>query len=86
LRWRELDPGSQVELREPVAAMLRERHKQRPCEADRIDALHRDGQARSSDEAAVTAVERRGLVTRATDNRPTAMQEEPLKVAKPFAV
>jgi len=66
--------------------MLREKHKQRPCEADRIDALHRDGQARSSDEAAVTAVERRGLVTRATDNRPTALQEEPLNVAKPFAI
>lgn len=66
--------------------MLREKHKQKPCEADRIEALHRDGQARSSDEAAVTAVERRGLVTRATDKRPTAMQEEPLNVAKPFAI
>ena len=43
---------------------LRERHKQKPCEADSIDALHRGGQARSSDEAAVMAVERRGLATR----------------------
>jgi hypothetical protein len=66
--------------------MLREKHKQKPCEADRTDALHRDGQARSSEEAAVTVVERRGLVTRATDKRPTAMQEEPLNVAKPFAI
>ena len=41
----------------------REKHKQKPCEADNIDALHRDGQARSSVEAAVMAVERRGLVT-----------------------
>ena len=43
--------------------MLREKHKQKPCKAESIDALHRDGQARSSDEAAVMAVERRGLVT-----------------------
>jgi RNA-directed DNA polymerase len=66
--------------------MLREKHKQKPCEADSIDALHRGGQARSSDEAAVMAAERRGLVTRATGNRPTAQQEEPLDVAKPFAI
>ena len=66
--------------------MRREKHKQRPCEADSIDALPRDGQARSSDEAAVTAAERRGLVTRAADDRPTAMQEEPLDAAKPFAI
>jgi len=43
--------------------MLRERLKQRTCEADSIKALPRGGQARSSDEAAVMAVERRGLVT-----------------------
>jgi len=42
--------------------MLRERHKQRNCEADSIDALHRGGRARSSVEAAVIAAERRGLV------------------------
>src|SRR6266404_4382175 len=66
--------------------MRREKHKQRPCEADSINALPRDGQARSSDEAAVTAAERRGLVTRAADDRPTAMQEEPLNAAKPFAI
>ena len=33
------------------------------CETDSIDALHRDGQARSSGEVAVMATERRGLVT-----------------------
>jgi len=51
-----------VELREPVATMLREKHKQGNCEADSIEALHRDGQVRSSVEAAVMAVERRDLV------------------------
>lgn len=66
--------------------MRRERHKQRPCEADSIEALHRDGQARSSDEAAVMAVERRSLVTQAATERPTAQQEEPLDAAKPFAI
>jgi len=55
-------------------------------QADSIDALHRDGQARSSDEAAVMVAERRGLVTRAMDDRPTAQQEEPLDIAKPFAI
>jgi hypothetical protein len=44
--------------------MGRERHKQKTCEADSIEALPRDGQACSSEEAAVMAVERRGLVTR----------------------
>lgn len=66
--------------------MSRERHKQKPCEADSINALHRDGQARSSDETAVMAAERRGLVTLTTDDRPTARQEEPSNVAKPFAI
>jgi hypothetical protein len=42
----------------------RERHKRRPREAESIDALHRGGQARSSHEAAVMVVERRGLATR----------------------
>ena len=41
--------------------MLRERHKQRTCEADSIDVLYRDGQIRSSDEMAVMVVERRDL-------------------------
>lgn len=36
--------------------------KQRPCEAESIEALHRDGQTCSSEETAVMAVERRGLV------------------------
>ena len=61
-RWRELDLGSHAELRETVVAMPREKHKQRTCEAKSIEALHRDGQTRSSEEAAVTAVDRRGLV------------------------
>ena len=51
-----------MELREPVATMLRERHKQGNCEADSIEALHRDGRVRSSVEAAVMAAERRGSV------------------------
>ena len=51
-----------MELREPVATMLRERHKQGDCEADSIEALHRDGQVRSSVEAAVMAAEQRDLV------------------------
>ena len=42
--------------------MIRERHKQKTCKAESINALHRDGQARSSEEAAVMAVERRGLI------------------------
>ncbi len=42
--------------------MLRERHKQRNCEADSIEALHRDGQVRSSVEAAVMVAEQRDLV------------------------
>lgn len=66
--------------------MRREKHKQRPCEADSIEALPRDGQARSSEEAAVTAAERRGLVTQAANDRPTARQEEPSDAAKPFAI
>ena len=41
--------------------MLRERHKQRTCEADSIEALPRGGQARSSDEAVVMAAEAKQL-------------------------
>ena len=66
--------------------MARERRKQRTCEADSIDALHRGGQARSSGEVAVMAMERRRLGHLVTDNRSTVLQEEPLKVAKPFPV
>lgn len=40
--------------------MIRERHKLRD-EADSTDALHRDGQSRSSCEATVMVVEPRGL-------------------------
>ncbi len=43
--------------------VLREKHKQRTCEADSTDALPRDGETRSSEEALVMRVERRGLVT-----------------------
>lgn len=66
--------------------MTRETHKQRPCKADSIEALHRDGQARSSEEAAVMAVEPRGLATQATDHGPTGRQEESVVVAKPFEI
>ncbi len=69
-RWRELDLGSHAELRESVVAMSREKHKQRTCEAKSIEALHRGGQTRSSEEAAVMAVERRGLVIQ-TQRLPT---------------
>ena len=40
---------------------LREKHKQRTCEAKSTEVLHRGGQARMSDEAAVIAVEQRSL-------------------------
>lgn len=41
---------------------LRERCKQRTCKADSTDTQNRGGQVRSSDETAVIAVKRRGLV------------------------
>ncbi len=44
--------------------MTRERYKQQPCKANSIKAFSRGGQARSSDEATVMVVERRGLVIR----------------------
>jgi hypothetical protein len=43
---------------------IRERHKRRPREADSIDARHRGGQVRRSDESAVMAEEQRDLATR----------------------
>lgn len=43
---------------------IRERHKRRSREADSIDARHRGGQVRSSEEASVMEVERRDLATR----------------------
>ncbi len=43
--------------------MIRERYKQKPCEANSIEASSRGGQARSSDEAIVMMVERRSLIT-----------------------
>jgi hypothetical protein len=42
--------------------VLREKHKQRTCEAESTEASRRDGQARSSGEAPVMGVERRGLI------------------------
>ncbi len=66
--------------------MQRERHKQRPCEADSIDALHRGGQARSSVEAAVIAVERRSLVNRLRTAGQLRCRRSPLNVAKPFEI
>jgi len=66
--------------------MRRERHKLVPSEAKSIEASPRDGQARSSEETVVMAVERRGLVIQAGNERPTARQEEPSSPAKPFAI
>jgi hypothetical protein len=43
--------------------MTRERYKQKPCEANSIEASSRGGQARSSEETTVIVVERRSLVT-----------------------
>ena len=63
LIWRDLDLGSYAELREPVVTMLRERHKQKPCKANTINASHRGGQVRSSAEVAVMVMERRDLAT-----------------------
>ncbi len=40
--------------------MLREKFKQRPCKNESTDALYRDRLARSSEEAPVMGVERRG--------------------------
>ena len=48
--------------------MLRERLKQKSCKAENIDASHRDGQARSSDEVTVMVRERRGLATMLKSN------------------
>lgn len=62
-RWRELDPGSHAELRETVVAMSKRKAQAEDLRGRSIEALHRDGQTCSSEEAAVTAVERRGLVT-----------------------
>jgi hypothetical protein len=43
--------------------MARENLKRRPRKRESIDARHRDGTARSSEEASVMEVERRGCVT-----------------------
>jgi len=52
---------------EPVVPMLREKLKWRPHEGESTDAEHRGGAARSSDEAAVMGVERRGCIDRSYD-------------------
>ena len=57
--------GSSGELREPVALMLREKSSG-THEDESTDARHRGGRVRSSDEAAVMAVERRGSVRQST--------------------
>ena len=47
--------------------MLREKLKQQHCKSERTDAGYRDGLARSSDEAFVMKVERRGQLIQRTD-------------------
>lgn len=54
------------EPQEPVAVMKRERRKLRN-EAYSIDALHRDGCFRSSDETSVMEVERREATDKLTE-------------------
>src|SRR5260364_51827 len=61
-RWRESDAGFYRALREPVALMPREKHKRLNLEYESTDARHWDGATRSSEEAAVLAVERRGCI------------------------
>ena len=45
---------------EPVAWMLREKHKWKPHKCESTEARHRGGSARSSDEVSVMEMERRG--------------------------
>lgn len=47
---------------EPVASMLREKSKWKPHKDLSTDVRHRGGYSRSSDEATVMVVERRGVV------------------------
>jgi hypothetical protein len=49
-RRRESDPGSRVELREPVAPMLREKFKWQKPQGERTDAEHWGGPTRKSEE------------------------------------
>lgn len=44
--------------------MARERHKQKSCKAESINASHRGGQVRISVEVTVMVAERRGLATK----------------------
>ena len=62
--------------------MIRERHKQIYCKANNTDALHRGGQACSSDEVTVMVMERRGLATMLISNGQLIKQEEPSEINK----
>ena len=55
----------------------------RQCEADSSDALPRDGAARSSDEAAVTVVERRsGVIQQAWEINPATGRNPPCPASR----
>jgi RNA-directed DNA polymerase len=65
--------------------MLREKLNWRTQESESIDAEHRDGMPRSSDEVAVIAMERRGrVVQQKRIGQP--IREEPMSRAKPFEI
>jgi len=61
-----------MELREPVVLMLRETFKWIPHENKSTDAEHWGGATRSSVEAPVMGVERRGRI-RLSDRHPTVV-------------
>jgi len=75
-----------MELREPVVLMPRETSKRRTREGQSTDAAHWGGVARSSDEAAVIAVERQGLRQMGMQRGTTAQQEDAVIGAKPFSI
>nr|NGY94822.1 hypothetical protein [Neochlamydia sp. AcF84] len=60
-RWRELNYRLLYGTWEPVALMKREKFKWKPHKNQSTDARNRGGIARSSEEAFVIKVERRGL-------------------------
>jgi hypothetical protein len=62
VNWRESDAGFFAELQEPVASMLREKHKWRKPRGESTDAKHWGGPTRSSDEGPVMGLEPRGRV------------------------
>ena len=65
--------------------MRREKRKRRSLKRESIDAGHRGGPVRSSDETAVMAVERRGRVTRHYHSV-NQKWEELVDKAKPFQI